>query len=414
MARNRLGTIAALDVGTTKVCCFIARVDDEDRIHMRGVGHQAARGMRAGSIIDMDDVEASVANAVNAAEEMAGEQIDRVLVNVSCGYPASRTIGIEIAIDGHEVRDSDIRRALDHGRQYQVDSDRTIVHSIPVGYIIDSNAGIRDPRGMFGDRLGVEIHVVTAGATATRNLMTCIERAHLGTETMVVSPYASGLACLVEDEMELGVTLIDMGGGTTTIAVFYEGEVVFTDNIPVGGAHVTNDIAHGLSTPVAHAERMKTLFGGAIASPADEHEVIDVPAIGEEDHSQSNHVPKSLLTGIIQPRIEEIFELVRSRLEMSGFAKVAGRRVVLTGGASQLSGVRDLAALILDKQIRMGRPTRLKGLAEATQGPAFSTCAGLLTYAIEKHVSPLPWAGLNAEEPEGFLGKFGQWIRVNF
>ncbi len=414
MARLRHGTIAALDIGSTKVCCFIAQTGDDDRLHMAGFGHQVSKGMRAGSIVDMDGVEESVLNAVHAAEQMAGEQIQSVIVNLSCGYPASRTIGMEMAIDGHEVGETDLRRAFDQGRAYQVDSDRNIIHSIPVGYMIDGSPGIREPRGMYGDRLGVEIHLVTAGASAVRNLMTCIDRTHLSVDAMVVSPYASALACLVADEMKLGVTLIDMGGGTTTIAVFYDGELVFTDFIPVGGIHVTNDIAHGLSTAVVHAERMKTLYGSAIASPADQHDVIDVPPIGEADHAEPNHVPKSLLTGIIQPRVEEIFELIRSRLELSGFAKVAGRRVVLTGGTSQLSGIRDLAALILDKQIRMGRPTGLDGLADASGGPAFSTCAGLLTYGVEKHVSPAPWVGLNPEQPSGLMSRFGQWIRVNF
>jgi cell division protein FtsA len=410
----RHGTIAALDIGSTKTCCFIAQAGDDGRLNMAGFGHQGTKGVRAGTIVDMDGVEESVLNTVHAAEQMAGEQIQNVIVNLSCGYPSSRTIGLEMAIDGHEVNEADIRRALDRGREYQVDSDRNLIHALPVGYMIDGSPGIREPRGMYGDRLGVEIHLVTAGAGAVRNLMTCIDRTHLGIDAMVVSPYASALACLVEDEMNLGVTLIDMGGGTTTIAVFYDGEMVFTDFIPVGGIHVTNDIAHGLSTAVVHAERMKTLYGSAIASPADQHDVIDVPPIGEADHAEPNHVPKSLLTGIIQPRVEEIFELVRSRLELSGFAKVAGRRVVLTGGTSQLSGVRDLAALILDKQIRMGRPTGLDGLADATGGPAFSTCAGLLTYGVEKHVAPAPWAGINPEEPAGLMGRFGQWIRVNF
>ncbi len=414
MARVRHGTIAALDIGTTKVCCVIAHTDEDDRLHIRGFGHQVSKGMRAGTIVDMDAVEQSVVNAVHAAEQMAGEQIQGVVVNASCGYPASRTIGLEISVGGHEVSDADIRRALDKGREYQVDSDRSILHSIPVGYMIDGSAGIRDPRGMYGDRLGVEIHLVTAGASAVRNVMTCIDRTHLNVDAMVASPYASALACLVDDEMNLGVTLIDMGGGTTTIAVFFEGEVVFTDFIPVGGIHITNDIAHGLSTAVVHAERMKTLYGSAIASPADQHEVIDVPPIGETDHAEPNHVPKSLLTGIIQPRVEEIFELVRSRLELSGFSKVAGNRVVLTGGTSQLSGVRDLAALILGKQIRMGRPTRLNGQADATGGPSFSTCAGLLTYGVEKYVAPAPWAAINPEEPTGLINRLGQWIRVNF
>jgi len=412
---TRTGTLAALDIGTTKIGCFIARTGDDGRISIAGIGHHAAKGMRAGSVVDMDAVAASVAAAVNAAEQMAGEQVDALIVNVSCGYPSSRTIGIEFSIDGHEIGEVDMRRALDQGRRYQVDEDRALIHSIPVGYVIDGHPGIRDPRGMFADRLGVEIHLVTTAAGALRNLVACVDRCHLDTAAHVVSSYASGLACLVEDEMEMGVTVIDMGGGTTSLAVFFEGEVVFTDLVPVGGQHVTSDIAHGLSTPMIHAERMKTLYGSAIASAADEHEVIDVPRIGEGDQGEPNHVPRSLLTGIIQPRLEEIFELVRSRLEMSGFGKVAGRRVVLTGGASQLSGVRDLAALVLDKQVRLGRPVSVDGLADMARGPAFATCAGLLVYGVEKSFAPTAWPGFNADDQAaGLFGRFGQWFRVHF
>jgi cell division protein FtsA len=263
---------------------------------------------------------------------------------------------------------------------------------------------------MAGERLAVNMHIVTAAAANVRNHTAAIGRSHLETEALVVSPYAAGLACLVADEMELGVTVIDMGGGTTTIGVFFDGNLVFADALPVGGSHVTNDIARGLSTPLTHAERLKALFGSAIAATLDDRETIAVPQIGEEDDGHVSHVPKSLLVSIIAPRIEETFEMVRNRLEASGFDKIAGRRVVLTGGACQLHGVRELASLILDKQVRIGRPARLKGLAEATHGPAFSAAAGLLLFAMSEraespHQSRLP--------PNGLLGRVGQWLREN-
>jgi cell division protein FtsA len=215
--------------------------------------------------------------------------------------------------------------------------------------------------------------------------------------------------------MELGVTVIDMGGGTTTIGVFFDSNLIFADSVPVGGAHVTNDIARGLSTPIAHAERMKTLYGSALSSPADERETITVPQVGEDDDTQASHVPKSLLVGIIGPRLEETFELVRNRLEASGFDKLAGRRVVLTGGACQLPGVRELAGLILDKQIRIGRPLRVKGLAEATGGPAFATCVGLLHFATsERAETPRQARLLAGGEGAGLFGRVGAWLRENF
>ncbi|MHA1601088.1 MAG: cell division protein FtsA [Alphaproteobacteria bacterium] len=418
-ARNRHGLVAVLDVGCSKVCCFIARLDGNSMPNVIGIGQQASRGIKGGAVVDMAAVEMIILNTVHAAEQMAGHTIDNVVVSLSGGHPASSSVGVEVAINGHEIGDADLRRAFSHSHDGQGQGEwagngRQLIHSIPTGYKIDGHRGIRDPRGMFGDQLCVDIHVVTAASSAVRNLTTCVQRCHLDVAGFVVAPYASGLAALVEDEKELGVTVIDMGGGTTTIAVFYEGNVIYTDVIPVGGMHVTSDIARGLSTPLAHAERMKTLFGHAMPVSADEREMIDVPQVGEDELNQTRQVPRSLLVGIIQPRLEETFELVRSHLEASGFAKIAGRRVVLTGGASQLAGLTDLAALILDKQVRIGRPVHVKGLAEATAGPAYTTGAGLLVYAsLAETATPLK-AGLETGESESLIGRVGHWFREHF
>ncbi|HEV2302314.1 MAG TPA: cell division protein FtsA [Stellaceae bacterium] len=411
--RPRGSLLAALDIGTTKVCCFIARVESENP-RILGIGHQISRGVKNGAIIDLDAAGSSVVNAVQAAEEMAGETIDEVVASLSGGFAASRLVRAEINVAGREVTDAEIRRVLDHGYLMREPGDRQVIHSVPVGFAIDDSRGIRDPRGMFGERLGVNMHMVSASAACVRNHSAAVGRAHLGLDALVVSPYAAGLACLVEDEMDLGVTVIDMGGGTTTIGVFFDGNLIFADQVPVGGCHVTNDIARGLSTPLAHAERMKTLFGSAIASSTDEREMIAVPQVGEEEEGHVNHVPKSLLVGIIAPRLEETFELVRNSLEQSGFDKVAGRRVVLTGGACQLHGVRELAALILDKQIRTGRPLRAEGLAESTGGPAFSTAVGLLHFALSERAEA-PRARHRPSAPAaGLFGRFGHWLRDNF
>ena len=406
----RGGIVAALDVGSTKVVCFIARVEDAGAVRILGIGHQIATGVRAGSIIDMEAAETSIGAAVHAAEQMANETIRDVVVNVSC--PISHGFNAEISVSGQEVTEGDVRRALSHARTLQVGPDQALVHAIPVGFSLDGNRGIRDPKGMYGERLGVQAHVITASAGAVRNLHTCVARCHLDMESMVASPYASGLACLVEDEMEMGSACIDMGGGTTTISVFCEGNLVWTDCIRLGGNHVTNDIARGLTTPVVHAERMKTLYGSAMTSAADEREMIDVPQVGEEERAGANNLPKSFLVRIIQPRLEEIFEIVRSRLEQSGYAKLVGRRVVLTGGASQLPNTRELAQLILDKQVRIGRPTRIAGLNEAHGGPAFSTGAGLLLHAV-RNPTELPVAGHEAGVASGFFGRVGLWLREN-
>ena len=408
-------TIAALDVGSTKVCCIIAQRQDEGSARITGIGHQVARGIRAGAVVDMEELEHSIRAAVDAAEEMANQRIRSVVVNISGGQPSSANVRVEVALNGHAINEADLRRMLDHGRAHHDSPDRELLHAIPVDYTIDGNEGIRDPRGMYGERLGVAIHVIGALTGPLRNLNTVINRCHLDVDARVVSPFAAGLACLVDDEKELGVTCIDMGGGTTSLAVFMAGQLIHTDLIPIGGQHVTSDIARGLSTPVMQAERLKTLYGSALPSPSDDREMLKVPLVGEEDHNSNHQIPRSLLNQIIQPRIEETLELVRSRLEAGGFDKAVGRRVVLTGGASQMQGVRDLAAGILDKQVRQGRPMGFQGLPEAVGGPAFSVCAGLIRFATTHRVATKGRKGSRDEDNhQSGMGKIGQWLKRNF
>ena len=414
LIRSHHGPIAAIDIGSTKVTCLIATVEDNVEPHVIGVGMQPARGIRAGAVVDMEATRDCIVRAVQAAEHLAGETIRRVVVNLSGGRPRSRTFAIEVSIAGHQVGQGDVRRVLDQGDQFHREPDQELIHKIPIGFRIDDNRGIQDPRGMCGERLGVDMHVISASVGPVRNLSTCVSGCHLSVDAFVVSPYASGLACLVEDEMDLGVTLIDMGGGTTSVAAFDDGEITFTDTVPVGGNAVTMDIAHGLSTPLAEAERMKIQYGRAAAEPNDAEAMIDVPRIGEAEHTTPNHVPRSLLNGIIQPRMEEIFELVRKRLEAGGVDKSVGRRAVLTGGASQLAACGELAESILDKKVRLARPHRLDGLAESASGPAFATCAGLLRYASRTHHNRSLAALENKDEPRGVFSRIGNWLHENF
>jgi cell division protein FtsA len=416
--RHKNGPVAALDIGTSKIACFIARIEDGGAIRVTGIGHHAADGVRSGMITDVEAAENAVLATVHAAEQMAGETIDEVVVNLSGGAPCSDVLHYDVSIAGHEVGDGDVRKVLAQGHAACASSDRELIHCVPVGYSIDGARGIRDPRGMYGDRLGVNMHMVTATAGAVRTLVTCLARCRLDVADIVIAPYAAGLAALVEDEVNLGATVIDMGAGTTSVAVFYDGHLIHADSVPIGGAHVTADIARGLSTPLAHAERMKTLYGNAMASGSDDRDMIDVPLMGEEDRSHGNHVPRSMLVGIIRPRLEETFELIRGRLETTGYDKIAGRRMVVTGGASQLQGVAELAADVLDKQVRRGRPLKIAGLADSTGGPAFAACAGLLTYA-QRRPDEAPAAALAArsrsfsQEPNGLFGRFGLWLREN-
>ena len=412
--KPRSAAIAALDVGTSKVCCFIAHGEDDGALRIAGIGFHASRGLRAGAVVDMEAAEESILAAVHHAEEMADETIREVYLSFSAGTPQSHSVAVEVALNGHEIDDADLRRALAQGQLNGNAGERKLIHSIPVGYTIDGSRGIRDPRGMYGERLGVTIHSITAQPGPIRNLTSCVSRCHLDVADCVVSAYASGLACLVEDERKLGVTLIDMGGGATSMAVFIDDDIVHADVVPVGGNHITNDIARGLSTPIGYAERMKALYGGVLAGADDDRETIDVRLIGEGEDAGANPVPRSQLIRIIRPRVEEIFEMARARLEASGFADKAGRRMVLTGGASQLQGISGLAMQMFGKTVRLGRPRDIQGLAEATGGPAYSTCAGLLHYAQRRRAAPPePMTGTHVLAA-GRLGRIGQWLHEHF
>jgi cell division protein FtsA len=412
VAKARNGIVAALDIGTSKVVCFVARIDGAGP-RVIGIGHHAAAGVRSGNIVDMEQATRAISSAVSAAEEMCGETIREVIVGIGGGQPASHNQTLEVQVGHHEIGERDVRRLLSQVHLPAETSDRDLIHTLPVGYAVDGNA-VLEPRGMYGERLGVDVHLVTAATGAMRNLAVCIKRAHLDIADRVVTPHAAGLATLVADERKLGATLIDMGGGTTSIAVFYEDHLVHVDSIPIGGSHVTSDIARGLSTPLADAERMKTLIGRARARPNDEYDIIDVPLIGEQERTTPNHVPRSILVGIIRPRIDETFELVRSRLEASGVGRLAGGRAVLVGGASQLDGLPDVAAEILNKKVRLGGPLRMPGLAESLAGPPFAGCAGLLAHAARQVQATSQSQAQPPEVTAGRFGRIGSWIRDNF
>ncbi len=413
-SRPKNSLIAALDIGTTKVCCLIAR-QGEFGPKIVGIGHQVSAGMKNGTVVDMDALEGAIRATVEAAEQMAGENIHDVTVNVSNAAIRSRLISYEVSTAGHRIDEADIRRLLvSNSSELDEGETRERLHTIPVGYSIDGTRGVRDPIGMYGDRLAVNMHVVTASSPPLRNLETAVSRCHLGIADTVASPYASALSCLVGDETKLGVTMIDMGGGTTTVAVFFDGELVHTDVIPLGGSHITSDIARGLSTPLGHAERIKTLFGNAVPSSSDDRAVIEVPLIGEDGTAEANQVPRSMLIAIIRPRVQETFELVRDRLASAGFEQVSGPRVVLTGGAAQLPGIPDVANDILDRQVRVGRPRAIDGLAEAVSGPAFSTCTGLVQYAVSLSQENGHGAFQPTDDAGNRIGRLGQWFKENF
>ncbi|WP_339863565.1 cell division protein FtsA [Paremcibacter congregatus] len=427
-------TIAALDIGTSKICCFIARVsvdgavagenvDEISRPRVIGIGHQISKGLKAGTIVDMEETETSIRAAVDAAERMAGgSPIHDVYVNISAGQPTSRVFSVEVDVAGHEISQLDIDRVLAAGQENLKEEERFLLHSRPINFSIDGVPGAKKPLGMYGEKLGVEIHMSTVAISPLKNIQTCLNRCHLNLQGVVLTPYASALSALVPDERDLGSICVDMGGGITSIAAFRDNEFVFGDILPVGGNHVTRDIAQGLSVPEAKAERLKILYGDCLVERVPVREQIDIVQTGEDGRDHAMTIPRSMLTSIVNPRIEEILELVRDRIVECGLADSVGRRIVFTGGASQISGLEELARKIFsadvspelrgDFHVRMGRPISIDGLADATAGPVFSTCAGLLNYGAalpgEVHYR-------NAEKPKpGFLTRAQSWLKANF
>jgi cell division protein FtsA len=312
-------------------------------------------------------------------------------------------------VDGRQVDEHDIRRVVNEGRARAAAEGRVPIHALPLAFTVDEMERVSDPRGLYCSTLTARLHIIDAAATALRSLGACIARCDLEIGELVSAPMAAALATLVADERELGATVIDMGGGTTGMAVFAEGQLLHTAQLPIGGVHVTNDLARGLSTTVAHAERLKTLYGNVESSPDDEREMLPVPLVGEEEH-QIAKVPRSMVVTIIRPRLEETFEMVKDRLDSSGLNRAAGQRVVLTGGACQLAGVREMAGRILGRQVRLGRPLALRGLPDSASGPAFATAAGLLGWAAGQGRT-IQDVDLDPERPAGVFRRIVNFLK---
>lgn len=423
---HRSAVVAALDVGSSKFACLIARLRPHGpqqvltrrshAVEVIGFGHTAARGMKAGGVVNLAQVEEGIRQAVDAAERMAAVEIESVILPISSGRLAGELFAADVDIVGSGVSEGDIARVLAAGSRHSQRDGRAVLHSLPVGYSIDGTDGIRDPRGMLGGRFGVDMHVATADIAAARNLMLAVERCHLSVEAMVASPYVAALSSLADDEADLGAAVVDMGAGTTTMAVFVGGRFVHLDGFALGGQHVTMDIARGLNARITDAERIKTLYGSVLAGGLDERDMITVPPINDDEREQTQFVSRATLVQIIKPRVEEILEMVRDRLAASAFAAEARGRVVLTGGSSQLTGLPDLAARILGRPVRVGRPLGIAGLPDSAKGAAFAVAAGLLVYPQAAHLEHFeprrrryPKTGTG-----GYFARVGQWLRESF
>ena len=368
--------LSVLDVGASKVVCLIARLTPMEpsdslrgrthRCKVLGIGHQRSNGVKGGAIVDLQAAEHAVRLAIDAAERMSGVEVGSVIVNMSGGLLASQRFSAKVALRGKTVSEHDIHRVLEAAAHAHARPARTVLHALPTSFSLDATPEVRDPKGMIGEELGADLHVASCDSAAARNLMLVIERCHLGVEAVVATPYAAGLSTLVDDEAELGAAIIDFGGGSTTVGVFSGARLVHVDAVAVGGIHVTRDIARGLNISMTDAERLKTLYGACMASPSDDRESISVHRLGD-DMDHPSHLPKSELLRIIRPRVEEILELVRDRLRNSGFATQAGRRLVMTGGACQLTGLPELARTIISGQVQDGTAAWHRGPARSRQ-----------------------------------------------
>jgi cell division protein FtsA len=417
--------VAAVDLGAAKVACFIMKPDGVRRgdrtLTTCGVGYVQSRGVRGGAIVNMDEASEAIAQAVERAENVAGVNVQGVTIATAGGQLSSSRIQGRVSIGARPISDNDLVRAIQNALAQIKLPGRRAIHILPVAWAVDGQGGVRDPRAMFGKTLGVELLVVSVAETVFNTLGACVERAHLQLEGVVAAPFVSALAALEEDEMDLGSVCIDMGGGSTSASVFRGGSLVHVETVPVGGHHVTQDIARGLSTSIAGAERIKTLHGSAIASANEDREMIEAPPRGDDPGAGPVVAPRSLLKGIIAPRVEETLELLRDRLKAAGAPIEPGAGLVLTGGASQLAGVREVAVRVFDRPVRLGRPRRVPHLADAASGPAFTAAAGILHRAAfgpreavsTKQLSSSKLRREPLDPRANPVAKAAQWLRDN-
>ena len=416
--------VTVLDVGTAKIACMVVALAPwAGRDHgigrplaarLLGVAHQRSSGIKAGVVVDLDKAEQAIRAAVARAERMAGLTIDEVIVTVSCGRPKSLNFSAKTRLRRGRVGEDDLVRLFNAGLGYAEQNGRIALQLAALSYGINGVKGIRAPAGMIGEELHADLHAVTVDAAALNNLIALVERSYLSVAGLVAAPYASGLATVTEEEARLGVTCIDIGAGTTSISVFAEGQFVFSDAVAIGGGHLSYDIARALSTPLNEAERIKTLYGTLVAAGSSEYEPVPYPVIGR-DNVEMHQTTQAKLRQVIRPRIEEILTLVAERLAASGCERLAGERVVLTGGASQLTGLGAFAAHFLGKAVRIGRPSPFGAAPDNVTGPAFASLIGLVHATLLPNQSFVGSALGKADTAGmGYLGRMGHWFKESF
>jgi len=394
--------IVGLDIGTTKTRAIVAEAREDGKAHVIGVGTSLSRGLRKGVVVNIESTVESIRRAVDEAEMKSGTQINSVYVGIAGSHIKGLNSEAAVVVKSGEVVRSDITRSIKAARAAAiVTPDHRVLHVLPRGFILDQQDGIRDPLAMSGAHLKVNVHIITGAVTAIQNLVKSVERAELDVIGIILQPLASSEAVLTDDERELGVAMVDLGGGTTDLAIFAEGGVMHTAVIPVGGTHFTNDIAIGLKTPMPDAERIKTQFGCAMASLVKDDELIDVPSMGGRP---SRSLSRRVLADVIEPRAEEVFDLVAREIKRAGYEGIVAGGVVITGGTSLMEGMPDMAERVLDLPARRGYPWGVGGIREQVDNPMYATGVGLILHALH-HQDDL---ALN-----GRRGRRGLWRTVD-
>lgn len=428
-AAMQRGVVAILDVGTSKIACLVLKFEGPDKLReAEGVGPMAgqssfkvigaattrSRGIRFGEISEMAETERAIRTAVQAAQKMANVRVDHVIACFSGAEPRSYGLAGEWELQDSVVTEQDVARVLAACDVPDIGPSREVLHAQPVNFALDHRTGLGDPRGQIGNRLACDMHLLTIDGGVVQNLLYCIKRCDLELAGLASSAYVSGISSLVEDEQELGAACIDMGGGSTGLSIFMKKHMIYADSVRMGGDHVTSDISKGLMVPVQVAERIKTKHGGVVATGMDDREMIELGGDSGDWEKDRRQVSRTELIGIMRPRVEEILEEARARLDAAGFDHLPSQQIVLTGGASQIPGLDGLATRILGQRVRLGRPLRVLGLPQAATGPAFSSAVGLCLFAA--HPQDEWWDfDIPAERyPARSLKRAFKWLKDNW
>ncbi len=428
-AAMQRGVIAILDVGSSKIACLVLRFDGAARLReTEGVGPMAgqssfrvigaattrSRGVKFGEISVMNETERAIRTAVQAAQKMANVRVDHVIACFGGGEPRSYGLAGEWELQDSVVTEQDVARVLSACDVPDIGQGREVLHAQPVNFALDHRSGLGDPRGQIGNRLACDMHMLSVDAAVVQNLLFCIKRCDLELAGIASSAYVSGISSLVEDEQELGSACIDMGGGSTGLSIFMKKHMIYSDSVRMGGDHVTSDIAKGLQVPHATAERIKTKHGGVHATGMDDREMIEIGGDSGDWEKDRRQVSRTELIGIMRPRVEEVLEEVRVRLDAAGFEHLPSQQIVLTGGASQIPGLDGLAARILGQRVRLGRPLRVQGLPQAVTGPAFSSAVGLCLFAAHPQDEWWDFEIPSERYPARSLKRALKWFKDNW